>query len=95
MYQAWQKEDSLPKYVQLELFPLTSEEILHYRLIQAEEKIKDLLRKQDSQRKAQFGKIGTLEKKYSDLSERLAIIERGICKTDLHEKECEIVELTI
>lgn len=98
MFPECKEFDKIPKYIQLELFPPTQDEVLFYRILGNEQKFKELEGKLDRQRKAQFGKIGSLEKKYADLEERLALIEKGICQSQaaLHDiPVCEIVALTM
>ena len=93
----WELAEKLPEYVQLELFPLTHEEIIASRMAELE-------RKQDRQRKALFAENGKI-KRYSEekinevkacceeLMSRLAIIERGLCQDK--ESHCEILEYAL
>ncbi len=58
--------------MQLDFFDGEHQLMLNFRMEQVEHRI-------DKYRKAQFGQIGTLKKRYDDLESRLAIIERGLC----------------
>lgn len=83
----WERAECLPKYVQLELFPRTKEEILTYRVLESDKKVKELADKLDRQRKAQFAKIGAIHKAMDELFERLNVMEKGICKGELQVKD--------
>jgi hypothetical protein len=91
----WELAETLPQYVQMDLFPPTFEEKICI-------KMSDLEKKQDRQRRALFGEVGKMRKhndeRYNEvkgqcqeLMERLAIIERGLCLEK--ESECEILQL--
>jgi len=80
----WKQVDALPgQYTQLRLFPPTPQEILTARVNELEAKL-------ERQRKGQFGRIGAALKQCRELEERLAIIEKGICKNT-----CEIIDMAI
>lgn len=60
--------------IQLDFFYEKSEvEIL-------EDRVKALEKSLDKQRKAQFGQIGLLGKRYIEIHERLELLESAICK---------------
>ncbi len=46
-------------------------------------------------RKGQFAKIGELNKKYNALLEDFEIIKAGLCRNELIQKPCEIIEMAI
>ncbi len=80
------KTGKLPEDMyQLRLFPLTTEQILEARLT-------DFADKLDRQRKSQFAKIGSLQKKYDDLLADVEIIKRGLC---YQNNACEIVQMAV
>jgi predicted nuclease with TOPRIM domain len=83
-------ENWVNKEIQLRLFPMTEYEILLARVNELETELKTKLEKQ---RKCQFGKIGKLEKRLTDLEERYEHIERGICQSQAALHECEIFEM--
>lgn len=91
----WVQAHELPKpgqMVQLRLFPLTEVEILTRRVIQFEQYITEKL---EAQRKGQFGKIGRNDKLLKEILERLEILEAGICRNELIQKPCEIIEMKL
>lgn len=67
--------------IQLDFFQEKSEiEIL-------EDRIRDLEKSQDKQRKSLFARHGELFKKYIEISDRLEILEINICKSNYVKKE--------
>lgn len=67
------------KCEQLLLFEETTEE----KLLRKMNELKD---SQDKVRKGQFAKIGSNTKEISNIKERLDILERGICQSDIEER---------
>lgn len=68
--------DCQMEYIQLSLF----EDPLDIKVKNELKKLKD---SNDRSRKCQFAKIGEVRKWCVDLEERLAIIERGLCRNSL------------
>ena len=74
-------------YTQLLLF----EEPLDVKVKNELKKLKD---SNDRSRKCQFAKIGEVKKLCLDLEGRLAIIEKGLCRSTLQiVPECEIIPI--
>ena len=48
--------------------------------------VSDLRASQEKVRKGQFAKIGSNTKEITNLKERLEILERGICQSDIEER---------
>jgi predicted nuclease with TOPRIM domain len=67
------------KPVQLLLFELTTEE----KLLQ---KVEELKASNEKVRKGQFAKIGANSKEIANVKERLDVLERGICQSDIEER---------
>lgn len=80
----WKKAEFPADMKQLEFFPPTPHEILIARVNELEGKL-------ERQRKGQFGKIGTLQKKYDELMADMEVIKRGLCQ----QNTCEIVEMAL
>ncbi len=64
---------------QLLLFELTPEEKLR-------QEFNALKESSERVRKGQFAKIGSAQKQINDMKERLDILERGICQSDIEER---------
>lgn len=77
-----------PKYHQLEFFEASFETCMNVRMKTVEEKC-------EKYRKAQFGKITRAEKRITELEERLAILERGLCRNEIIKKDCEVFEMAV
>jgi len=65
-------------YTQLEFFPPTFE-------MSMKERMETVEQKQEKYRKAQFGKIGRVEKRCADLEQDVDIIKRGLCNGQLSQ----------
>jgi len=63
---------------------LLFEEPLEGKLLR---EVKELKESISRVRKGQFAKIGELAKLCKDLSDRLTIIEQGLCKAAVHEEK--------
>ena len=69
---------------------LLFEESLEGKLIREVRELKESVTKI---RKGQFAKIGELTKKYNTLMEDMEILKSGLCRSQLVQKPCEIIEM--
>lgn len=71
---------------------LLFEEPLEGKLLREVRELKESVNKI---RKGQFAKIGELRKLYQALYDDMEILKAGICKAELIQKPCEILEMSV